>query len=591
MDKQPSLLKRLAPYMGNKKYLFPLSLFLSALSAVVGLLPFVFVWLIAKALFAPAVELGQASYYAWLALATAFVSMLLYFAALMCSHLAAFRVEVGMRKVAMRRIIIMPLGFFDHTQSGKIRKVIDDNASQTHSFLAHQLPDFSATIVAPLMLLALLFIIDWRMGLVSLIPTALGLFSMRFMMTEAGQKMRQQYMDSLEEMSSEAVEYVRGIPVAKTFGQSVHAFTRFVSSISRYKTMVMKFTLQMRGPMTFFTVIMQTTAFFLVPFALFFVCDDNLGQVLSNFLFYLLIAPNFATLFMRSMYFQNYASIATQTLDRFDALLDYPAMTFVERGDKPTHFDVAFDKVSFTYQGAERKAVDDVSFHIAEGETVALIGTSGGGKTTIARLLARFWDVQSGEIRIGGHPINQLSRSTLMNSIAFVFQCTKLFPMSLRDNITYGNADASDADIERAIDLSQSREIIDKLPSGLATEVGAAGTYLSGGEQQRIALARAILKDAPIVILDEATAFADPENEQLIQQALRELSQGKTTLMIAHRLTTVKNADKILVVDNGNIIERGTHDELLQAGGAYKTMWQEYQQSIEWKLDNTGGAQ
>lgn len=588
MKKKPSLLKRLTPYMGEKKHLFPLALFLSALSAVLGLLPFIFLWLIAKTLFTENPESAQVNLYAWLTLASAFLSMLAYFFALTFSHLAAFRVEVGMRKAAMRRVINMPLGFFDHTQSGKLRKVIDDNASQTHTFLAHQLPDLSATIVAPLMILVLMFVIDWRMGIASLIPIALGLFSMSFMMTEKGQRFRQQYMQSLEEMSSEAVEYVRGIPVVKTFGQSVHAFTRFVDSITRYKEMVITFTLMWRRPMAFYMVIMQCAAFFLVPFALFFISEENLGKILSDFLFYLIIAPNFTLLFMRSMQFQNFASFTTQAMDRFDDILDYPEMQFVDASQPLDTFDVEFKHVSFAYAGACKNAVDDISFNIKAGQTVALIGKSGSGKTTIARLLARFWDVNAGDIMIGGQNINTLSRKTLMDSIAFVLQNTQLFSFSLRENITYGSNHATQADLDRVIDLSQGRDIIDALPEGLDTVIGTSGTYLSGGEQQRIALARAMLKNAPMVLLDEATAFADPENEHLIQKALHELSKGKTTLMIAHRLTTVKNADKILVVDDGRIIEQGTHEQLLQAGGRYQQMWQEYQQSVNWKLDNAG---
>ncbi len=593
-----SILTRFKPYMGTRKYLLTTSLALSALSSILGLLPFVFIWLIAKELFSNQPSFAYVQTYAWLTLASAFIAMALYFLALLSSHLCAFRVEVGMRKVGMRRIITMPLGFFHQSQTGKIRKIIDDNASQTHTFLAHQLPDLAATIVAPLVILVLILAIDWRMGLVLLIPIVLGFVAMSFMMTQEGEKFRQKYMDYLEEMSSEAVEYVRGIPVVKTFGQSVYAFKRFVDSINRYKEMVLTFTLMWQKPMAFYTVIMQSAAFFLVPFTIFFISNGSLtadtgklGLVLSNFLFYLLIAPNFTLLFMRTMYFQHEASIAKQSIDRFDAILDYPAMSFVAQSEPLTAFDVEFKDVVFAYEGAESNAVDGVSFTIKSGETVALIGASGGGKTTIARLLARFWDIKSGEILIGGRNIQTLSQQTLMNNIAFVFQNTKLFHLSLRDNITYGKADASNADIERAIDLSQSREIIEALPNGLDTEVGKAGTYLSGGEQQRIALARAILKDAPLVLLDEATAFADPENEHLIQQALRELSKGKTTLMIAHRLTTVQHADKILVIDNGKVAQSGTHQALLSESGLYQAMWQEYQQSIVWKLANTGGVQ
>ncbi|PIE45443.1 MAG: ABC transporter ATP-binding protein [Gammaproteobacteria bacterium] len=588
-ERNSSIIKRLLPYMGQKRYLFFLSLILSAVSSILALLPFVFIWLMVKTLLAGTATLSNGftgvAWYAWLTLGSAFLAMLLYFCALMASHLAAFHVEVNMRRTAMHKIIRMPLGFFDKNQSGKVRKIIDDNVSQTHGFLAHQLPDLSSTVLAPLILFLLIIVIDWRMGLVTLIPIALGIGSMSFMMTKKGEQFRQWYLDALEEMSSEAVEYVRGIPVVKTFGQSVYAFKRFVGSITRYKELVIGFTLMWSKPMSFYTVIMQSTAFFLVPFAIFLLTGgERITVVLSDFIFYLLIAPNFTLLFMRSMYFQHQAEMARQVMDRFDHLLDYPEMAFVPTGKKPQSYELTFKDVVFAYQGADNNAIDGISFTVKQGATVALVGTSGSGKTTIARLAARFWDVQSGTIFIGGQDIRQLSQKDLVDSIAFVLQNTRLFKLSLRDNIIYGKSDADEADIERAIDLSQSRDIIDALPDGLETIIGQAGTYLSGGEQQRIALARALLKDAPIVLLDEATAFADPENEHLIQQALQVLSQNKTTLMIAHRLTTVQHADHILLIDQGKIAEQGTHQELLAQNGLYTQMWNEYQQSVGWKI-------
>ncbi|PID62692.1 MAG: ABC transporter ATP-binding protein [Gammaproteobacteria bacterium] len=586
--------------MGNRRYLFRLSLVLSMLSAVLGFLPFICIWFIVGELIGggsatssflisffnlSSSPFAQLTAYAWLALAAAMLSVLLYFSALMASHCLAFHVEVTMRKVAMQKIIHMPLGFFADTPTGKIRKIIDDNTGRTHSFLAHQLPDLASMVIVPVLLLLMIVLIDWRMGLVTLIPLALGISSMSFMMSKDGEVFRQQYMDALEEMSNESVEYVRGIPVVKTFGQSVYAFKRFVGSITRYREMVAAFSLLWTKPMSFYTIMMQSTAFFLVPFALLILTyGGDWLQVLSSFVFYLLIAPHFSLLFMRSMYFQNSLSQVKQVMQRFDAILDYPEMSFVNDGEKPSRYDLAFNHVTFAYEGSDRPAVDDVSFHLEQGQTLAIVGASGSGKTTLARLAARFWDVDSGDIRIGGHDIRQLSQKNLMQSIAFVFQNTRLFKQSLRDNITYGTSGASEADIARAIDLSQSRDIIDNLPDDLDTVIGQAGTYLSGGEQQRIALARALLKDAPIVLLDEATAFADPENEHLIQQALRELSKGKTTLMIAHRLTSVQHADRIIVMDKGRIVEQGKHEDLVNAGGAYQRMWQEYQQSVDWKI-------
>ncbi len=587
--KAPSTLSRLLPFMGDRKYLFPLSLTLSAISSVLSFMPFFFMWFIAKELFANpgGVSVDSVSFYAWMTLGSAVLSMIMYFFALMSSHLAAFRVEVNMRRFAMKRIINMPLGFFDKNQSGSMRKAIDDNASQTHQFLAHQLPDLSSTIVAPVTLLVLMFIFDWRMGLVSLIPILLGFISMAFMMTKRGQKLRMEYFKRLEDMSSEAVEYVRGIPVVKTFGQSVFAFKRFIDSIMIYKDMVISFTNMYTIPMSFYTVIMQSAAFFLVPFAILFISwGGDLAQVLTDFVFYLIVAPNFTLTMMRSMYFKNYSDMAKQTMDRFDNILDYPEMVFERESTKPASGTLEFKNVTFSYDKANRNAVDGVSFKINEGETFALVGASGGGKTTIARLSARFWDVDSGEILIGGMDIKKISRENLMDSIAFVFQNNKLFSKTLRENITYGKDNTNESAIQNAVNLSQSSDIINNLPNGLDTIIGKDGTYLSGGEQQRIALARAILKDAPIVILDEATAFADPENEHLIQSALHELSKNKTTLMIAHRLTSVKNVDKILVIDDGKIAQSGTHEELLAQDGLYKKMWNEYQKSIDWKLEH-----
>lgn len=405
------------------------------------------------------------------------------------------------------------------------------------------------------------------------------------MMSKAGEEFRKQYMDSLEEMSSEAVEYVRGIPVVKTYGQSVHSFKQFVNSIMKYKEMVVAYTIMWQKPMSFYTIIMQSTAFFLAPFAILFIAaGGNVALTIINFIFYLILAPNFTLLFMRSMYFQNYANIAKETIERFDNILNYSKMEFPPKSTKPVSYTIEFKDVVFAYDGADSNAVDGISFTVQQGETVALVGASGGGKTTIARLAARFWDVNSGHIIIGGQDIKSLSNKELMKNTAFVFQNTKLFKKSLRENIIYGNPDASEKQIQPAIDLSQSREIINNLPEGLDTLIGKEGTYLSGGEQQRIALARAIIKDAPIVLLDEATAFADPENEHIIQKALHELSKNKTTLMIAHRLTSIQNANKILVIEKGKIAEQGTHNDLLAFNGIYKKMWEEYQMTVKWTL-------
>ena len=591
--KKEFVLKRFIPYMGNKKSLLPLSLFLSGLAAVLNIVPYVLVWFIVRDILQTpkAIDISRVGFFAWTAFASAIAGIVIYFAALLSSHLAAFRVEVGMQKIGMKKIISMPLGFFDKYSSGKMRKIVNDGAGTTHGFLAHQLPDMAGSVVSPAALIALIFIIDWRMGLASLVPIILGFISMKFMMSAEGKKFQKAYYDSLEEMSSESVEYVRGIPVVKTFGQSIFSFKKFHDSIIKYKEMVLAFTLLWRKPMSFYTAIMQSAAFFLIPMAIILVGKgDNVPLVIADFIFYLLISPIFAMLLMKSMQFQHNTVVAEQAIDRLDNLLSYPEMKYSDKPEKVSEYSLEFKNVVFSYEGAEKRAINGISFKLNEGERVALVGASGSGKTTIARLAARFWDVDEGEVSIGGINVKNVAKEELMNNISFVFQNTRLFKGSLRDNIVFGAENVSEEDLSRAVTLSQSGEILDGLPEGIDTVIGTKGTYLSGGEQQRIALARAIVKNAPIVLLDEATAFADPENEHLIQKALKSLGNGKTSLMIAHRLTTVQDADRILVIDNGQIAEEGSHEQLLANNGIYKRMWDEYQESIAWKIGSKTGA-
>ncbi|BES64650.1 ABC transporter ATP-binding protein [Gottschalkiaceae bacterium SANA] len=588
-NKRKSLLNRFAPYMGKKKVLLPFALVLSGLSAILNMIPFVLVWYIAREILSnPAGnQLSSVGTYAWLALASAIAGVVVYFLALMCSHLAAFRVEVGLQKVGMEKITNMPLGFFDQYSSGKLRKIVNDGAGTTHTFLAHQLPDLAGTILSPIILLVLIFTMNWRLGFASLVPIVLGFITMKFMTSTKGKEFQKNYFDSLEEMGAESVEYVRGIPVVKTFGQSIFSFKRFYNSIIRYKEMVHAYTLLWRSPMSFYTIIMQSAAFFLIPMGILLIGKgDNIALVLSDYIFYLLISPIFTMLLMKSMYFQQNSMIAKQAIDRLDNLFAYPEMEYSANPKHVDHYSIEFKDVAFSYAGSNKRAVDGVSFRLEEGETVALVGASGGGKTTIARLAARFFDVDQGQVLIGGENVKDVGKKELMNHISFVFQNTHLFKGTLKENIVFWKKDVRKKDIDKAIDLSQSRMIIDEQKDGLDTVIGSKGTYFSGGEQQRIALARAIVKDAPIVLLDEATAFADPENEHLIQKALKELSRGKTTLMIAHRLTSIKNVDRILVIDHGKIVEEGSHDELIAKDGLYKTMWDEYQQSIAWRIEN-----
>ena len=589
-EKETSIIKRFYPYMGKKKALLPLSLILSGISAVLNIMPFVFMWYIARDILQnpQSIDIARISTYAWYAFGCAFGGVVLYFGALMSSHLAAFRAEIGMQQKGMRKIISMPLGFFDQYASGKLRKIVNDGAGTTHSFIAHQLPDMAGSVISPIILIGMILWVDWRMGLVSLIPIALGFVTMTFMMSTQGKAFQQRYFDSLEEMSAESVEYIRGIPVVKTFGQSIFSFKRFYNSIIKYKEMVHAYTLLWRNSMSLYTILMQSTVFFLVPAAILLIGrGDQLPVVLADFIFYLLVSPLFTMLLMRSMYFRQNGMIARQAIDRLEGLYAYPSMLFTQTEKPLRDHSIAFRNVVFSYPGSEKNAVDGISFELHEGETIALVGASGGGKTTIARLAARFWDPAQGEIRIGDYNVKELPKQELMNSISFVFQNTKLIKGTLRENILFGAEGVSEEMLNHAIDHSQSREIIDRLPQGLDTVIGTKGTYLSGGEQQRIVLARAFVKNAPIVLLDEATAFADPENEHLIQKALKDLSRGKTTLMIAHRLTSIRNVDRILVIANGKIAEQGSHDELLAEGGLYRTMWEEYQQSVAWEITSS----
>lgn len=573
--------------MGKRKVLLPAAMLLSALSALAGMLPYILIWLIVRELLehGEITSSGNVVTYAWWAAGMAVASIVLYFAALMSSHLAAFRVESNLRKEAMRQIVRMPLGFFDINTSGRIRKIIDDNAGVTHSFLAHQLPDLAATFLVPLVAAILIFVFDWILGLACIVPVIIAMLVMGFMMNAEGRQFMKSYMTSLEEMNTEAVEYVRGIPVVKVFQQTIYSFKNFHRCIMNYNKMVFGYTRMWEKPMSLYTVIINGFVFFLAPLAILLIgYSGNYASVLLNFFLFVLITPVFSQSIMKSMYLNQALGQASEAIGRLENLVAYEHLTVVEHPQPVKEFSIQFEKVSFSYPGANQKAVDDVSFTIPQGNTVALVGASGGGKTTIARLVPRFWEATEGKVLIGGINVREIAPEELMKYISFVFQNTKLFKTSLLENIKYGNPDATMEEVERAVDMAQCREIINKLPLGLNTKIGTEGTYLSGGEQQRIVLARAILKNAPIIVLDEATAFADPENEHLIQQALKELTKGKTVLMIAHRLSSITGADNILVIDKGKIAEQGTHANLLGKQGIYYHMWNEYQQSVRWTI-------
>ena len=582
-------LKRLGAYMGGRKYLLPCSVALSAVNGLLSLVPFILLWLVVRTLLIAKGNLSNTPLidYALWAFIISVVNVLLYFLALMLSHLAAFRIETNMRRKAMQRLMRAPLGYLDEQNTGRMRKIIDEDSGQTHTFVAHLLPDVASCVVAPIGVIVLLFAVDWQLGAAAIIPLVGAIGIMGYMMNPKNNQFQRLYLDAQEKMGAEAVEYVRGIPVVKVFQQTVFSFKRFYDSIISYRDLVIKCTLVWRTPMSFYILAINAFAFILVPTAIILIgLGGDTSTIIANVILYVVIAPLIASNVMKAMYLSQDLFMANEAVERLEQLTDIAPLSQHDEPKRAEAYDIRFDDVSFRYEGAEKDAVSHINLTIPEGKTVALVGASGSGKTTIARLIPRFWDVRHGSVTIGGIDVRDMRKDELMRNVSFVFQNTRLFKTSLIENLRYGNSDATTEQINRAIDLSQSREIIDRLPHGLDTVIGAEGTYLSGGEQQRIVLARAILKDAPIVVLDEATAFADPENEQLIRKALAHLTQGKTVLMIAHRLTTVQDADSIVVVDNGKIVEQGTHKELLSEEKYYHRMWNEYQQSVSWKLSS-----
>ncbi len=580
--KKKSIFKRLLPYAGRKSIMLYAAMFFSALSGIAMLMPMVYIHkIVSGIILSGEVDSALVRRYAISAAVFAASGLIVYGGSLLLSHLFAFEVEKNIIKESFKKLMSKPLGFFTNRESGKLRGIIVDGAAETHSFLAHQLPDLAMTMVTPIILLIFFFFFDWRLGLVSAIPILIGLLLMSFMMTKKAKVNRDEYFLGLSNLSSEAVEYVRGIPVVKTFAQSVESFDRLYSLIINMKNTVMEMTMSYKNKMALFEATSASTAFFLVPAAILFISSGgDMRIVLGNSVIYLLIGPAFGVFIMRSATINQYMYFAELALNKIDEILDYEELSYGEKyGDDS---GLEFRNVEFSYAGD--KVIDGISFNVKKGETVALVGTSGAGKTTIARLAARFWDVDSGEVLIGGINVKNYDQAALMRKIAFVFQRSDLFKMSIKENLLLGNPHADHAQIDEALVKSGAKEIIENLENGLDTVYGSKGTYFSGGETQRIAIARALLKDAELVILDEATAFADPENEHIIQASFKELAKDKTTLMIAHRLTTVADADRILVIDNGKIAESGRHDELLAQGGVYKKLWDEYQRAANWRI-------
>lgn len=581
-NKKKSILKRLMPYGGKKRILLYIAMIMSAISGIMVLMPMVFIHRIVNNLILnEIVDFSYVRVNATYAAIFAGLGIFIYLIGLVLSHIFAFEVEDNIIKTSVRTLINKPLGYFDDKESGRIRNVIVSGASETHSFLAHQLPDMAMTVISPIVLFVFFFMFNWKLGLASMVPMIIGMILMSAMMTSESKKMKDEYYAGLSDLSSQTVEYVRGIPVVKTFAQSIESFDKLYSLIIKIKDLVLKLTMSYTNKMSWFETVSTSTAFFLVPVALLLIkFNGNLANVVANSVIYFLIGPTFAIFIMRTATITQFSYFAELALDKIENILEFDDFVY---GDK-TSSDVGieFKDVSFSY--GDENVLDNISFKVNKGERVALVGMSGSGKTTIARLAARFYDIKSGEILIGGINIKDFEKESLMKKIAFVFQNSKLFKMSIRDNLLIGKSDATDAEIDDALINSGCEEIIKGLKNGLDTIYGTKGTYFSGGEGQRLSIARAFLKDADIIILDEATAFADPENEHLIQESFKKLSKNKTTLMIAHRLSTVVDADKILVIDKGKIVEEGKHHDLIEMNGIYKKLWDEYQKSVNWKI-------
>lgn len=580
---------RLLNYSGNYKYLTIVGMFLSALSAICLLVPFVYIWDVVNALLAVAPDFTKAQnldVYAINAFTFAVLGIILNFFGLMGTHLSAFKNEKNMKDAAIRHLLKLPLGYFSNHTSGGLRKIIDYSTAKTEIFLAHQLFDLTGAIVTPIVFLILLFSFDWRLGLICLIPIILCFVFMYSMFSKESRNSMEKYEKYLEEMNGEAVEYVRGIPVTKAFQQSIYSFKNFINAIKNYGKFSAEYSMSTHIPMTAFTVSINGFFALLIPAGILLAGSVVDVKFFANFMFYIIFTPICAVMMMKIMTVSQDWMLASCALDSIEAILNENPLVDPINPQKPKNHSIEFEGVYFDYENADgdEHILNDVNFKINENETVALVGPSGGGKTTIASLIPRFWDVNQGSIKVGDVDVRSISTKELMKNISFVFQNTTLFKDSIYNNVAIGRKGASRDDVKKALSLTQCDDIIDELPDGINTVIGSEGTYLSGGQQQRIALARAVLKDAPIIILDEATALADPENEYLIQKAISEITKDKTVIMIAHRLSSVKNVDKIYVVENGRIVEEGNHHTLIDSGGIYSRMWDEFNQSIQWKV-------
>ena len=585
--KKQSNLSRLLDYAGTYRILTYLSWVLAAAGALLALVPFGYIWRILREVIEVAPQYENAVHviqYGWMAVAFAVVAVLTYIAGLMCSHLAAFRIATNLRLAMVKHIATLPLGAIEQFGSGKLRRTISETAGSAETYLAHQLPDQAKAMATIVGLLTLLLAFDWRLGLLSLVPVALAFLVMTRMTGKKMQEQMTQYQNALADMSGEAVEYVRGIPVVKTFGQTVFSFKKFKGTIDNYERWVIAYTKQLRWPMTFYTLAVNSVFVFLIAGAFLFASGGTDGDALLNLLFYIIITPVISLTLTKLMFMSENGMIVQDAITRIDRVLESPSLSCSNAPKHPKDSSVALDHVTFSYDGV-KNALEDISLSIGAGQTVAFVGPSGGGKSTLAALIARFFDPQSGKISIGGVNVKDIDKSELMDTVSFVFQNSRLIKGSILDNVRMGKPNATDGEVLAALSAAQCMDIIEKFPDGVHTVIGSQGVYLSGGETQRLAIARAMLKNAPVLILDEATAFADPDNETKVQAAFNALAKGRTVIMIAHRLSTVVNADRIYVLKEGRLAESGSFAELSgQADSLFGTMWRDYQQSVQWKV-------
>ncbi len=584
--KKQSNLSRLMKIAGSHRYLTYASWLLSAVSALLALVPYYYIWQVMREVLQIAPDFSKAqqlTYNGWMAVLFAVISVLVYIAALMCSHISAFRVATNLRLQTMSHIVKLPSGSVESFGSGRLRKIVNESSGATETYLAHQLPDRCNAIATPCGLLALLFIFDWRLGLLSIAPVLLAFM---IMMSMAGRKMQEkmkEYQNALEDMSNEAVEYVRGIPVVKTFGQTIFSFRKFKDSIDRYRIWVIAYTQQLRTPMMLYTAAVNGVFVFLIAGALLFTGDGVTSEFLLDLIFYIIITPVISVTLTRIMFQSENAMVVDDALQRIDTILSLEPQSEPELPLHPSDTSIKLEGITFSYDG-ENNVLENISLDIPAGQTIAFVGPSGGGKTTLANIISRFLEPQGGTVRIGGVDIRDMSREELMNTISFVFQDSRLIKSSILENVRMGNPDATREEVMAALENARCCDIIDKLPDGIDTIISANGIYLSGGEQQRIAIARVMLKNTPVIIMDEATAFADPDNETKVQDALSRLAHDKTVIMIAHRLSTVSGADKIYVINDGRIEESGSWGQLLSHNGLFSQMWQNYRTSVKWKV-------